>query len=170
MPELRNPRWERFCQAYVELGNQAEAYRRAGYRKDRTAHDIAVGASRLMTFDGIKERITTLRAQNVFNQGMLREELAGYYVATIRTPAGEVHANHPLCQSVEVSERGTRVRMPDKNTAAANLARLNGWDAATKVEVAVVNPLTSYLRELRAKTVEAEVRDVPSLDNQGHTP
>ena len=31
MPELKNPRWEKFCQFYVELGNGSEAYRRCGY-------------------------------------------------------------------------------------------------------------------------------------------
>ena len=157
MPELKNPRWEKFCQALVLLGNQAEAYRRAGYRKERTPHDIAVGASRLMTFDGIKQRISQLRAKALLCHDLNREELARFYSSVIVTPVGQVDANHPLAQSVEITDKGIKIRLPDKNAAAAGLSRLHGWDAAERVDLTLTNPLTDYLRALRsadAKVIE----------------
>jgi hypothetical protein len=90
----------------------------------------------------------------MFKTRISREELEGFFSNVVNTPAGDIHPQHPLCQAVEISEKGTKVRMPDKNTAAQTLARLNGWDAPTKLELSADNPLTAYLRELRAKAAE----------------
>jgi phage tail protein X len=97
---------------------------------------------------------------------MERRELEGFLAAVIRTPAGEVHANHPLCQSVEVSDKGMKIRVPDKAAAAAQLARLSGWDAAQRVSLEADNPLTAYLRALRAKAIDGEVVQPMPIDNQ----
>lgn len=159
MPELLNPRREKFCRLYLELGNATEAYRRAGYHAEEPNRT----GSRLLTFDDVKKRISELKAQLVFNQSMKQEELVGYLVATIRTPAGEVTPNHPLAQSYEVSDKGIKIRVPDKNQAAAQLARMHGWEAAQRVDVTVDNPLTGYLRALRA--ADARVIDDNELSH-----
>jgi hypothetical protein len=150
MPELKNPRWEKFAQLYVTLGNGSEALRRAGYRT-KNVQVASVDAAKLLACASIKERVTDLRAQLVFNQTMTREELAGYYTATIKTSASEIPINSPLVQSYEVGKNGIKLRIPDKNVAAAGLARLNGWDAPSKLELSAENPLTSYLRALRGE-------------------
>jgi hypothetical protein len=142
------------CQFYVELGNASEALRRSGYQAT-TPRVAASDADRLLTYADIKRRITDLRAKAIFATEMKREELAGYYAAVIKTPVGEVHEHHPLAQSLEITDKGTKIRLPDKNAAAAGLARLAGWEAAQRVEVQVDNPLTAYLRELRAKDSES---------------
>ena len=152
MPELRNPRHERFCQAYLETGVGSEALRRAGYRA-YNVQTASADSARLLARASIKERITTLKAQQIFNSDLKREELAGYYSAVIRTPAGEVNANHPLAQSVEISDKGVKIRLPDKNQAAAGLARLHGWEAAERVDLTLDSPLTQYLRALRGNEV-----------------
>lgn len=165
MPELKNPRWEKFCQFYVELGSGSEAYRRSGYHV-RSPQVASADSARLLAIDSIKQRITHLRAMAVFKTEMKREELAGYYAAVIKTPVGEVHEHHPLAQAVEITDKGTKVRLPDKNAAAAQLARLAGWEAAQRVELQVDNPLTAYLRELRAKPTEVQaIEDI----NQNET-
>lgn len=158
MPELRNPRWERFCQNYVTLGNGSEALRRSGYRA-RNTKVASVDSAQLLAYPSIKKRIEELRAKALLCHELDREGLARFYSSVIVTPAGHVSPDHPLAQSVEVSEKGTKVRLPDKNAAAAGLARLHGWDAAQRVEVTVDNPLTAYLRELRGKSVQV-------IDNQ----
>jgi hypothetical protein len=76
----------------------------------------------------------------------------------VTTPAGEIHANHPLAQSIETTEKGVKVRGPDKNVAAQALARMRGYDVQ-RVEV-TANPLTDYLRSLRS----AEVHELPDSD------
>lgn len=154
MPELRNPRRERFCQAYIALGNASEAYRRSGYRIG-TQTTLTTDSSRMLTFADVKQRLTELKAEQLFKMKLEREELAGFYAAAIKTPAGEVTPSHPLCQSYKTSKNGVEVRMPDKVAAATALARLAGWDVQ-RVEIQA-NPLTDYLRSLRS----AEVKELP---------
>jgi phage terminase small subunit len=154
MPELKNPRWEKFARLFVELGNASEAYRRAGYAKD----NADVCAHKLMVITGVKARISDLRASELFKMSMKREELEGFFSAAIKTPAGEVTPAHPLCQSYKTGKSGVEVRMPDKVAAATALARLAGWDVQ-RVEV-TANPLTDYLRSLRS----AEVHELPDSD------
>lgn len=155
MPELRNPRHERFAQRYLELGNASEAYRRAGYTKEWADGD----GCRLLGNPSVKARIEELRALNCLNSTLKREQLEGYYSAVILTPVGSVTPNHPLAQSYEVTDKGTKVRLPDKNAAAQGLARLNGWDAPAKVEISI-DPMSAYLRQLRNKAMEGEIAQV----------
>ena len=60
--------------------------------------------------------------------------------------------------------------MPDKNIAAQALARMQGWEAAQRVEVTHINPLTSYLRELRAKAIEVSTTSERTIEDQPLTP
>jgi phage terminase small subunit len=156
MPALKNPRWEKFCQLYVESGNASEAYRRAGYHSAITNGN----GPRLIAVDSVKLRISELRAKALFATEMKREELAGYYAAVIKTPVGEVNEHHPLAQAVEITDKGTKVRLPDKNVAAAQLARLVGWDQPSKIALSGDDTLTSYLLSLRATPIGGTVLEL----------
>ncbi len=60
MPRLENPRWEKFCQAYVRgetVGNAAASYEAVYGKADRHA------ASRLQRRDNIAQRIAELQDQ-----------------------------------------------------------------------------------------------------------
>lgn len=147
MPALLNPRHEKFARLYVDSLNASEAYRKV-YKAHKSPQNG--DASRLLANSSVKQRITELRAQKLWEMKMDREQLAGFYGACVSTPAGEITPSHPLCQAYEEGPKGRKVRMPDKVAAAQALARLAGWEAAQRVEVSVDNPLTQYLRELRS--------------------
>jgi phage terminase small subunit len=151
MPELLNPRWERFCRHYLASGNQSEAFKRAGYKTD----DNGSNSTRLLKNPCIKQRLLELRAKAYYAFDLERRDLTGFLGAVVATPAGELTPDHPLAQSYQVDDKGVKVRMPDKVAAAQALARIQGYDAPQQLEV-TVNPLTSYLRTLRgAKTIES---------------
>ena len=61
MPELKNPRHERFCLFYYISGNAADAYRQAGFRSTKNAN---VTAPRLLANVGIQARIAEIKAEN----------------------------------------------------------------------------------------------------------
>lgn len=58
MPPLENPRHEKFCQGVAEGLNGREAYLASGY--DCTPEAAEVGASRLLSKDGVKARIADI--------------------------------------------------------------------------------------------------------------
>lgn len=62
MPRLENPKWEKFAQEYAKEPNGARAYRKAGY-SPRTDDSAMVGASRLLRYDKVSERITELQKE-----------------------------------------------------------------------------------------------------------
>ena len=41
MPILRNQKWEKAAQVYVETGNKTEAYRQAGYSTNMNDKDLS---------------------------------------------------------------------------------------------------------------------------------
>ena len=53
MPQLRNPRRERFAFLYVSLGKAAQAYLKAGFK----AKDADVAGPRLLGYVGIQKRV-----------------------------------------------------------------------------------------------------------------
>jgi hypothetical protein len=67
-----------------------------------------------------------------------KEETLIFLTKVIRTPAGQIGRNDPLCQRFKevVSETSTtfEVRMPDKLRAIERICKIMGWDAAPKVE------------------------------------
>lgn len=162
MPELRNPRWEKFAQAYLLSGNASEAFRRAGYRADPYQN-----ANKLTSNPCIKQRMIELRAEALFNVQLTREKIAGFYGRAMVTPVGELTPDHPLAQSYEVTEKGIKVRGVDKVASAQALSRMMGYDAPQQVEV-TVNPLTSYLRTLRGGQDVQVIED--KATTQGDSP
>lgn len=61
MTEL-NPKQEKFCQLYVQLGNASEAYRQA-YNSKGKPESVAVEASKLMATPNISLRVKELQAE-----------------------------------------------------------------------------------------------------------
>ena len=169
MPELRNPRWEKFAQAYVLTGNASEALRRSGY-KASTPSTITSDASRLLTFADVKQRINQLRAKSLLSHTMEREDVERYFASVVNTPVSEITPDHPLAQGIEITDKGTKIRTPDKNVAAQALARMNGWEQAQRVDLTLSNPLTTYLRQLRGSDARVIEDSETSVGDQGVSP
>lgn len=71
----------------------------------------------------------------------------------IRTPADRVPPGSPVIQSYEQDSEGrVKLRICDKATSGAQLAKMCGWNEPDKVEMSA-DSLTSYLRELRSRSL-----------------
>jgi hypothetical protein len=125
MPQL-SPRQERFCELYVELGNGAQAYRRAGYKGAN--NDAHCHAGRMITKDNVLRRIAEIRREREAKTAFTRDE-------AIRI-MGDIVLNGQ--------------RDSDRIAAANVIGRWNGWDAAQRVVVSE-DPLMSYLIALRSE-------------------
>jgi terminase small subunit-like protein len=125
MPQL-NIRQERFCQEFVELGNAAEAYRRAGYKGAN--NDAHCHAGRMITKDNVLRRIAEIRREKEEKVQLTKD-------AAIRL----------LGQIAKHGERDS-----DRIAAASTLGKWCGWDQPTRVLVSA-DPLMAYLRELRSQ-------------------
>ena len=148
MPALTSSRQEKFAQLCASGLNNSEAYRRLS-GKERNAD---VRAAQLMAQPGVRERVAEIKEQNAQRAQMTREELMAFYAAVIRTPADRVPAGSPVIQAYEMTESGPKIRICDKAAAGAQLAKMCGWNEPDKVEMSA-NSLTSYLRELRSRSL-----------------
>jgi phage terminase small subunit len=66
---MLNPKQEKFCQLYVELGNASEAYRRA-YNSSAKQESVAVNASKLLSETNVSLRVEEIREALKANHGI----------------------------------------------------------------------------------------------------
>jgi hypothetical protein len=146
MPYLENPRHERFAQLRASGTSGSEAYRTI---MGRDARNADVRADQLTSKPGVRERVEELKAESAKKCSMSREEFVESLVEMYRSAPGDASLTNPLCDSL--ISRGVRHAVfPMKTTVAAQLAKLCGWDAATKVEVEAGSELASLLGRLFA--------------------
>ena len=140
---MLNPRQERFCQLYATGGNASAAY--------REAYSGALGAGQsaftLLKIPEIKARVAELTGDASQRAEIDRDYLIQFWREVLETPIGEIDASHPLAQEYQATE----VKMPAKDGAGKELARLIGAYAPDKVEVSADDALTKLLGEIREK-------------------
>lgn len=129
MNPLKNVRHEKFAQA-LACGKTLEvAHREAGYSGNRSV------ASRLLKDANICNRIKELQEETAKTEAITREEIVQFLADVIKTPAGEVHKSHPLCQSFKDTEDCNEIKIPDKLGAISHLLKMiPGWSVPEKVD------------------------------------
>ena len=129
MPLLQNARHERFAQL-VASGKHSvmEAFKQAGY-SDESAHQ---NACRLRANESVAARIEELRARNAEKCQLSRDEAVQYLVEILKTPIGEVTADHRLAQSYDA--KTGKIELPNKLGAMQLLAKMCGWAEPEKHE------------------------------------
>ena len=139
--------YEEFAEFAASGLSLAESYRRTtGQTKNAD-----VKGTQWHGYAGIKERIAELKNRMLDRAQMTRDELLAFYAEVIRTPADQVPAGSPVIQAYEQDSEGrVKVRICDKATSGAQLARMCGWNEPDKVEMSA-DSLTSYLLELRSR-------------------
>ena len=130
MPILQNARHERFAQL-VASGKHSdmEAFKQAGYA-DESAHQ---NACRLRANESVADRIEELRARNAEKCQLSRDEAVQYLVEILKTPIGEVTADHRLAQSYDA--KSGKIELPKKLGAMQLLAKMCGWNEPEKHEI-----------------------------------
>jgi hypothetical protein len=146
MPLLANPRHELFCQAIASGRPAIEAYKLAGYKNS----SAKANATRLMENDGISSRIAELRAQQSAKAELSRDQFRQFLISIIQAKPEQASMQNPLCE-IAMTKKGPAPVFPDKLGAAAQLAKLTGWNSAEKVSVEAGDTLSAFLRQIIAK-------------------
>lgn len=129
---LKNPRHEKFAQGVADGKSVTDAYRSAGFSPKGAGQN----GERLMKKDEISRRIEEIRKGNEQMCKLSFKQALDFLADCITTPAGDVTKNHPLCQSFKDTKDCHEVKIPDKIRAMENLAKLCGWNAPEKHEIA----------------------------------
>lgn len=139
---LKNPRWEAFALAYVELrGDAAKAYRKAYPASERWKDEsVHTRASRLLNHAKVVPRISKIR-ERVSAEGIASAQEVGEYFS-------KVLRNDPSMQSPLLSRGGNPILHPDTGKpimmgvpirtailAGRELNRMMGYNKPLKVKV-----------------------------------
>jgi hypothetical protein len=144
MAILSDPRLEQFAHERAKGASGSQAYRSV---VGPTARNADANADRWGKKPGVRERIEELKAEASRRCSMSREQFVESLVETLRGKPGEATLDNPLCDSLIT--RGQRFAVfPPKAQIGAQLAKLCGWDAPTKVEVEAGENLSSFLGKL----------------------
>ena len=106
-------------------------------------------AAKLVVKSSIRERVAELKSETAAECKMKRVDLLNFLVEVIQTGAGKVRKTDRLCQGFKETEDCHEIRMPDKLAAAAQLAKLCGWNQPDKFEHGADDELTELLIKLR---------------------
>lgn len=148
MPALSDPKRECFAQLMADKRiSGAEAYRQVTDKPGMSTAASSMMANKWIKRDDVSARIAELRAKTEARCSMNREEFVEMLVSMVRGTPGEATLDNPLCDSL-ISRGQRHAVFPMKSTIAAQLAKICGWDAPTKVEIEAGENLESFLGRL----------------------
>jgi phage terminase small subunit len=144
MTTLKNAKHELFAQALAAGASAVDAYKAAGYKVDRGA------ASRLSANVSIRARVAELQKEAADKLVMSLEEALQYAANVVRAAVGTVDEKSALAQEVtrDILTGGPdgdgegvtireKIKLPCKLKALDLIAKLKGWYAPEKKEVAL---------------------------------
>jgi hypothetical protein len=146
MASLKNVRHEKFAQCVASGLSGADAYRRAAEYSGKQADG---NAANWMKRSGVRERIEELKAEAADKCSLSREQALDWLASVIRTPAGQVTKDSPLCQSYKVTGGVEEIRMPDKIAAVTQIAKMCGWHTPDKIHLQAEDTLTAFMQSIR---------------------
>ena len=146
MPALANPRHELFAQAVASGKSASEAYRQSG----ATGKNADVQAAKLVVKSSIRKRVAELKEAQSKKCEMTRDQLRQFLVSVILVKPEDASFNNPLCE-VAMTKAGPAAVFPSKLGAAAQLAKLTGWNEGEKVSVEAGDTLSAFLRQIVTK-------------------
>ena len=76
-----------------------------------------------------------------------RDQLRQFLVSVILAKPEDASFNNPLCE-IAMTKAGPAVAFPSKLAAAAQLAKLTGWNEVEKVSVEAGDTLSAFLRQI----------------------
>lgn len=150
---------QRACCDYMLLhpGNNAEAYRHAGYKSTDPARDVVA----FLKNASVREYLARERALMAKAASYAREQLVKFHVNVMETPISEVDEHSPLCQELKRTRRfkgkGEQaeewevetIKMPCKKGSADSLAKLLGLNAAEEFNVGASDEMKNLLLKIR---------------------
>ena len=107
-------------------------------------------AAKLVVKSSIRERVAELKEAQSKKCEMTRDQLRQFLVDVIRAKPEDASFNNPLCE-VAMAKAGPAAVFPSKLGAAAQLAKLTGWNEVEKVSVEAGDTLSAFLRQIVTK-------------------
>lgn len=183
------PKQESFCLAYLETGNASEAYRKSYSAEGMKPETINKRASELLADGAIAGRIQELSAKAESDAVMTRQralerlsliaetnitdilEFDQHEVDTDEGPVRETiwrmkdseevaRTAQVAIKSVTMTKYGPKIEMHDKLAAIQQIAKLQGWESATKHELSGPDgapiPIAPTVIELVAPSVQSK--------------
>lgn len=150
---------ERFAQLYVLLGSAAGAYRQLGGRA-ASSRNADVNSAQMMARPGVRERVAELRKEQAQKRQVIRdrvEELAEEKIYELQFTRDQGIAWLTKIIMMPVKDP---VSVPEQLQAFQLLVKMNGWNAAERLELGVGNSLTAYLADLRAERDPQEAQAI----------
>jgi hypothetical protein len=165
-----NQRQEAFAQGIAAGLNGVEAFKCATPGNPK---DCDVKADKMRRQPIVEARIKELTAQNAKLAQITREQMLAWLTRVITTGAGDVTPTDSLCQAHKHTSgdgwEAHEIRVPDKLGAAAQLARMCGWNEPDQVRLSGTDSLSAYLLELRSQPISGPIlpleRHQLSLEN-----
>ncbi len=143
-----------FARGMFEGLSQREAYKRAydcAKKKDETVDALA---SRLLSNVKVKEYLEELNKEAESPLVLTKQERMEWLSRVVRTPLREVDDQSDLCQELTETSGpngcSTKIKMPSKLGAIAELNKMTGAYAPEKMETKVEHSFSSLLKELPA--------------------
>lgn len=154
---------ENFCNYYLETGNASEAYRRAYSCNGWLEKTVWEKASAMMAKDKVKARIADLQIQMQKRSDITKDEAVSiladiaranivdaveirkskdYTVMLVKDLSALPKNVQRAIISVKANEKGYEIKLYNKIDAIEKLSKLLGWDAPTKQEISVVEPMS----------------------------
>ena len=78
---------------------------------------------------------------------MTRDQLRQFLVSVILVKPEDANFQNPLCE-LAMTKAGPAAVFPSKLAAAAQLAKLTGWNEVEKVNIEAGDTLSSFLRQI----------------------
>lgn len=149
MPGL-NPRQHKFCELVAAGQTGTDAYF-AAFPRCKSRSTASTESSRLRARPEVRECIEQLTREARENAKTdvvtSQRELIRFLTDVLRTPAGQLNEDNPLCQSVRLTSTGAHLQMPCKMKAVDRLSRMLGLDKPGEKE----DGLVTLIREIRAR-------------------
>lgn len=140
-----NQRQFLFCQSVLSGMKPEEAYKVAGY-KSKTPSDHAF---KLAEKSDVKRYLEQGRTKQLKKFTMTKEDLLAYQQEILETPAGEVTADHRLCQEFRPGseDEAPSIKMPSKDNASKLIVDVMAWNkTASDQSAAIGNLATAWQR------------------------
>ena len=96
------------------------------------------------------QELRKLRAQQSAKSEFSRDQLRQFLIHIITAKPEQASMQNPLCE-IAMTKEGPAPVFPDKLGAAAQLAKLTGWNSVEKVSVEAGDTLSAFLRQIVAK-------------------
>lgn len=132
-----NDRQRRFASLIVKGHAAKVAYAKA-FPRCKAVVTAEVEGCKLLRNPRVAAYIKKLRDEDneklALDRIVSKREMLEFLTTVIRTPAGAIDKNDPLCQSFKDSEKEHEIKLPDKLRAAERICKIMGWDAPMKLE------------------------------------